>query len=220
MGPMMTNANLSHPGPGPGAGFLPPQLRVRPPMMSISAGQLQPPPHLPGNMALADATLNGGPMKYNNSERPADAVVEAPKIVYSAKPVLNKTIKKPAVPELKPIEPEPYVSRKREAPTVDYVQNSTAAPSVPAPSVEPIATSSYVESQPSAKKGKKAKERKFIRTAANDVWEDTSLAEWDPSKTAVAQGEGSTLHPFFFTKAWGGHMVLLYVEYCLVTFSF
>lgn len=179
MGPMVPNSNLSQHGPGPGANFLPPQLRVRPPMMAVPTGSLQPPPSLPANLTATDTTLQSGPVKYSDSqhEQPKSAVIEAPKIIYSAKPVLNKPTKRAAEPEPVKVQvPQPEVRKHEVPPAVDYNPPIAA----PKPTSEP--TTSSFDSQPPTKKGKKAKERRFIRTAANDVWEDTSLAEWDPSK--------------------------------------
>lgn len=160
-------------GGPPSMGFLPPQLRgprvpAPQPMMMHTGPPSQPP------------IRNDPPVSK-------PATVEASKVVYSAKPVLNKvkndTDSKTAVTTEKPAQ---LANRKREAPK-DPAPTVTApvapaAPAVPA-AYDPNPSTSYMDG-PNAKKEKKAQKKKFIRAAANDVWEDQSLADWDPSMSA------------------------------------
>ena len=55
--------------------------------------------------------------------------------------------------------------------------NTTSKPLFQAPNAE----DAVGQGEAASKKGKKKekKERKMIRTAAGDVWEDSSLLEWD-----------------------------------------
>lgn len=165
---------LSHPPRPPLVGFMPPQVRhqppstqanvrplIHPPMPFIGAGPMQRPMAMPNTMAgpkPSQETLTGAPVRYTQP-----AVVMAPRVVYSSKPVLNKPTKqnhKPTEAAAGPVE-----TRKREA--------------EPAPSTsQPMAEEAKPDTQQSKKKKKKLDTR-TLRTAAGEVWEDANLAEWD-----------------------------------------
>lgn len=109
-------------------------------------------------------------------------VTAAPKVVYSSKPVINKPSKKAAGSEVKVV--ESTGATKRTAPeSVASSSSTNVAANVAAQSGSSATVND--SGQPVVKKDKKnkqVKEKRFVRTAANDVWEDQSLADWDPSK--------------------------------------
>jgi len=83
------------------------------------------------------------------------------------------------------------ISKKREA--TDSLYESSAGGSSAASSVEASTSAASLSDShqlpttaKKEKKGKAPKEKKIIRTAANEVWEDTSLLEWDPSKFVLS----------------------------------
>lgn len=185
--------------------FIPSQLRPRgpdprqqrPPMYrpQVMPGMRPPPPGMmpgmPNGMGPMGphgpmhTSLSGGPVQYSNQPR-----FEGPKVVYSSKPVLNK----------------PVAANKDISSAAANTNSDKSGPSgkkreaADAAGIDGVSTSSdpsYSQNmggdsqQPPNKKDKKNKQKQqqqqsdkkrvFIRTAANDVWEDTSLADWDPS---------------------------------------
>ena len=127
--------------------------------------------------------------------------MEAPKVVYSSKPVLNKPsavkkdTEKSGNTSSNDSKPDSIAGKKRDA-TEALGGSDTAG----GQTTQGAAAGDIYDTQSAAgssgggggskkdnKKGKaqqKDKQSRFIRTAANDVWEDTSLSEWDPSKSA------------------------------------
>ncbi|XP_033759039.1 RNA-binding protein 42-like [Pecten maximus] len=140
-----------------------------------------------------------GPMMPESSQH--EAVIEKPKVVYSAAPVRlhPKTgkIKKPkmTVPATtNVIEPTPETQVK------DKVDKGGANIGGTIPT--DIGASSYTteddcdlmeadvdDSGVGGKKSKKDKKKKFIRTAAGDTWEDPSLDEWEADDFRIFCGD-------------------------------
>lgn len=185
--------------------FLPPQLKLRgpppPPGMSRPAGPatfpgpgnqqppMQRPPsvpqmhRMPQSVGNQSSSFSSKPVSYSSPP-----VLSAPKVVYSSKPVMNKPGQDPK-PEL--TSTVDRISKKREA--TDSLYESSAGGSSAASSVEASTSAASLSDShqlpttaKKEKKGKAPKEKKIIRTAANEVWEDTSLLEWDPSKFVLS----------------------------------
>lgn len=170
----------------PAMPFMPPQIRLRTPGPH---GQLPGPPSFMGppmqhqrprlpppsvSTTLSSPSLSGAPIKYTDNKQ-AGQPIQQSKVVYAAQPVLNKPQTTPnqssqATKDVHPVDNR----RKRELDEKAQIQSQGES------SNAGLEEGSQ-QSAPPAKKEKKKKEKKFIRTAANDVWEDQSLAEWDPS---------------------------------------
>ncbi|XP_067938293.1 RNA-binding protein 42-like [Watersipora subatra] len=197
-------------GPPRPNSFVPPQLRMRaatpagpehitnhmqatqPMLRPPAPPQIRPPPGMmPGmqtGMSLAGPksdTFTSAPVRYT------PPTVKAAKVVYSSKPVMNKPNKDSSVSSDKSLT---STGLKRDAPEpAAAVINQTAYVATQSTSSASMNASMNDLSQPPAKKDKKAakqlKDKKYIRTAANDVWEDPSLADWDPNDFRVFCGD-------------------------------
>ena len=147
-----------------------PQLRPPPGMMPGVSGGMMP----VGLRPNQHTSVSGGPVRYA-----PPTVAAPPKVVYSSKPVINKPKTTASVETSKA---EPVAGSKREAAEAIISQSNVTSGEA---AVQSASASSLTDGQPHVRKDKKnkpVKEKRFIRTAANDVWEDQSLADWDPSK--------------------------------------
>ncbi|XP_013394101.1 RNA-binding protein 42 [Lingula anatina] len=124
------------------------------------------------------------------------ATIEKPKVVYSAPPVRNvpKTnnsintadtgsaqAEKPADEEVGSVVPGIQVNVSVDEP---HFQQEGIVQNVDG---EPMDMMTVAAQQ--TKKDKKEKKKKFLRTAAGDVWEDPSLAEWNPDDFRIFCGD-------------------------------
>ena len=170
-GPPMGMGPMGHPGMQQGPMGFPPQGSFQQPGFPMMGGE-----QMTGESA-AEATNSANP-----------GVIEAkPRVIYSAPPV--RTVpKKPK--KGKSVSKRGAQEDAASAGTVSGDSASTAAASTgdgeslvaPIGHDDPAPVDMELDTEVSAptRKEKKEKKKKFIRTAAGTVWEDPTLAEWDP----------------------------------------
>ncbi|XP_059143349.1 RNA-binding protein 42-like [Physella acuta] len=200
-GPMGPPRHMMGPGPNMGQmgpGMMGPQGHMGPPgpPMGMPGGQPRP-PGLEGSMPFM------GPIDPPQIIR-KPAVIEQPKLVYSAAPVINidrktegkKKKKKKGKSETDATDSkakDPVSSNSTSQPshtTAEEEKPPAAVEAVPDPpmmtgmmggiNLNPAVPGNVPgnPANPTGKKEKKKKEKKFIRLAANTTWEDPTLAEW------------------------------------------
>ncbi|CAH1795924.1 unnamed protein product [Owenia fusiformis] len=207
------------PRPPPGMRPPPPMMPgpPRPPPMGMPPGGPMPPfggpmrgPPPPGYRPPGAPNTNNAPQV----QQPKKPVKEEPKVVYSAAPSIIKPVKEKKEKKKKK-EKNHENSKKTENSDIDGVAMDTTIATSTAPSsivtqppeATPITQTPAGPSQPNKidsvfeaedigfamlekmKKEKREKKKKNLRMAAGQVWEDTSLQEWNPDDFRVFCGD-------------------------------
>ncbi|XP_031561198.1 RNA-binding protein 42-like [Actinia tenebrosa] len=171
--------------PPPSQYFRPPNMPPRPPI--INHGNLPPPP--PNPMLVNPAIPIGG-YQPNNVPPVNNQMMQPPPIIPHPAPVHQAPI------------PMPSYQVPMVGPAVYPVNPSgSALPSI-TPAEQKEWESAYTHSEGDTEK-KKTKEKKFIRVAGNQVWEDASLNAWDPNDFRLFCGDlGNEVTDEMLTRAF------------------
>ncbi|XP_063439464.1 RNA-binding protein 42-like [Mytilus trossulus] len=176
------------PGPhGPGPGPMPPYRGPGP-----MGGPAPPGPIGPGygfSDGVQHMMANEGSGNIISSGPTGPPKEEKPKMVISAGPVINK----PKLEKKKKNKKAKLETTVTETTTivtpVDTGPKVVAGPTMPVELMGEEAISMEAETEDSTGKKKKDKKKKFIRTAAGQIWEDPSLEEWDPDDFRMFCGD-------------------------------
>lgn len=200
MPPPPPHPSLLQRPPMPPGGFMPN------PMMHMNMGNNMPPFNFSHQSMMQNSNSNA-PTTMTSTQ--SSAIVEKPKVVYSAAPVKRiitentskpestaetPAVLTPAVVEKPPAPKRPRilepVIKKQVLPGIELnvpVEEIEAekklhyqAPVVPPPA--PVEAEHGESSTQEASK-KKEKKKKFVRMAAGTVWEDQTLSEWDQGRS-------------------------------------
>jgi len=150
---------------------------------------------------------------------PPKIISAPPKIVYSAAPVLNKkpeetkkeetppastTTSSPAAaaPAAKAATPPVAASQQQQQQQPQPPQQAQPGPSGLVPAAD---AGEEAEGSSSSKKEKKPKkDRRLLRMAGGETWEDPTLGEWDPDDFRIFVGDiGNEVSDEHLTRAFG-----------------
>jgi len=140
---------------------------------------------------------------------PPKVISAPPKIVYSAAPVLNK---KPEEAK-KDDNPTPPATTSTASPVAAVAAKSGTPPVASPPPSQPLPQPGPSGSLPvtttttttTTKKDKKPKkDRRLLRQAGGETWEDPTLGDWDPDDFRIFVGDiGNEVSDEHLTRAFG-----------------
>lgn len=196
--------------------FIPAQLRRAPMHAPPGPPVITAPPVI--NRAPAPVIISAAPQKYQSSDQqPAKTlnppVPPAPQ-VQVIRPIVPTHVQSP-FPQISQIRPmgglvPMNIPQPPVLPAATVGVSAGIAPVLPGSSTEApkpgTSTETTAEKQKKKKKGKKDEKaaKKLLRSAGGQIWEDTSLVDWDPSDFRLFCGDlGNDVTDEVLTRVFG-----------------
>ena len=191
-GPMGPGPGGPGPGPFPGPGFGP-RGPWRPPMHPMGPDFMGGPgrPQEPGGGDMYGVSSGEAHKSVETDDKEKEPEDDTPKAIYSSAPQIVVPLQKKEKKRKRKKKDKSADSNSETANSAkSSVDSSITAANVPeipveVTSVKPEHMEDFqvadmeIEPVVPVKKEKKEKKKKFIRFAAGQAWEDTTLAEWD-----------------------------------------